>query len=477
MLWASYFDLGIMHQTVYNTYQGIQTLDFSRILELTDPHESGRQINRIAIHNDVLLAALAPLYFIHSGPETLLVVQTIILASGAFALYCIIKRKSKQWSSDRQHIASLISVVIPVAYLLYFPMQKTNLYEFHAVVLSTALILWMYLAYIQRKWVIFSILFVLVLLSKEHVGLSLGTFLIIEVCWTRARHLCKSLSQKDLIRKYLYNIKTQALLLVAVGSFVYVLLNVFVIIPSYRLGNDHFALTYFTGNSSNPANFILTQLTHAFSTGALSYVYTVVSPLLFLPVFSIYFVPALPDIVINVLSSSPQMKSMYFQYTAIITPWLFIATIDTFDIIVPRISVAKAKLLLIVFAIATLVTSYLYSPLPYAKNNDNRIWWDQISAQRDILLWQQILKNESITVAATGQFAPYLTSRRYYYDFGVNYDKAEYVLVRPSEITGYWIKGKLIPYYDKLIHDDRYTQIYNNNDIEVYKRVENSFDK
>ena len=63
-LWASYFDLGIMHQTVFNTYKALQTGDFSRILELTDPHGSGLQIKRMAIHNDMLLGLLAPLYFI-----------------------------------------------------------------------------------------------------------------------------------------------------------------------------------------------------------------------------------------------------------------------------------------------------------------------------------------------------------------------------------------------------------------------------
>ncbi len=477
MLWASYFDLGIMHQTVYNTYKGIQTLDFSRILELTDPHESGRQINRIAIHNDMLLAALAPFYFIHAGPETLLIIQTVVLASGAFALYFIIKRKSRKWPSDKQSITSLISVVIPAAYLLYFPMQKTNLYEFHAVVLSTALILWMYLAYVHRKWVVCGILFVLILLSKEHVGFSLGTFLMIEVGWARARHLWRSLPRRGVMYSYICNVKTQALFLVALGSFVYVLLNVFVIIPSYRLGNDHFALNYFTGNSSNVVDFVRTQLSHVFNVNIPSYIFTIASPLLFLPLFSVYLLPAFPDILINTLSSSPQMKSMYFQYTAIITPWLFIATIGALNSIVLHISVAKAKVLLIMFTISTLAFSYLYSPLPYARNADTQIWWGHVSARKDILLWQQILKNETITVSATGQFAPYLTSRRYYYDFGAHYDKAEYVLVRPSEIAGYWIKGKLVPYYDTLIHDERYKQIYNNNDIEVYKRIGDSIDR
>src|SRR3989344_5193636 len=78
-LYSSYFDLGIMHQTVYNTYQSIKKLDISRFLELTNPYGPG-QIKRMAIHNDILLAFLAPFYFIYPGPETLLVIQTIILA-------------------------------------------------------------------------------------------------------------------------------------------------------------------------------------------------------------------------------------------------------------------------------------------------------------------------------------------------------------------------------------------------------------
>src|SRR3989344_3918794 len=52
-LYSHYFDLGIMQQTVYNTYQGIRTGDMSRILEVTDPHGSTDQVKRMAIHNDV----------------------------------------------------------------------------------------------------------------------------------------------------------------------------------------------------------------------------------------------------------------------------------------------------------------------------------------------------------------------------------------------------------------------------------------
>src|SRR5690606_32712407 len=88
-LYAHYFDLGIMHQTVYNSYKGISTGDFSRILEMTDPHASTEQVKRMSVHNDVLLAIVAPLYFIHEGPETLLVIQAVVVALGAYFIYQI----------------------------------------------------------------------------------------------------------------------------------------------------------------------------------------------------------------------------------------------------------------------------------------------------------------------------------------------------------------------------------------------------
>ena len=471
VLWASYFDLGIMHQTTYNTYKAIQTLDLYRILELTDPHESGRQINRIAIHNDVLIALAAPFYFIHSGPETLLVIQTIVLASGALALFFIVREKTKHWSQDKRRLTDIIITLIPLSYLLYYPLQKTNLYEFHAVTLATALILWMYLAYIKKKWSSFAILFVATLLSKEQVGFSLGIFAFVEALLVRASHLWRWPFKRLSVSQYLQHAKIQGLILVGFASFVYVALSVFVIMPAFRLGGEHFALNYFTGGDTSPLGLLSTHASRLFRVETAQNLWTILSPLFFLPLFSVYLLPAVPDILINVLSESENMRNVYFQYTAVITPWLFIAIVDIISRIMPRISVLKSAMLVGGLMLCIMISSSLESPLPYSQKNQNRLWYGNESERRDVLLWQQILRSDDIIVSATGQFAPYLTSRRIYYDFGKNYDKAEYVLVRPSEIKGYWIKGKLIPYYDQLIKDERFKQIYNNNDIEVYKRV------
>lgn len=473
VLWASYFDLGIMHQTVYNTYKAIQTFDPTRVLELTDPHESGRQINRIAIHNDVLLAAAAPFYYIYAGPETILVIQTVVLASGALALFFIVREKTKHLSQEKRKLSRIFATLIPFAYLLYYPVQKTNLYEFHAVTLATALILWMYLAYIKKKWVSFIILFISVLLSKEHTGFSLGVFILLEIVWVRAKHIWRSSNKIVSLTDYFLRSRTQIWLIVAVGSFIYVIVSVFVIMPSYRLGSDHFALNYFSKDSTGLFGFVAKHVLQFFSFETARYVFTITSPLLFLPLFSLYVLPAVPDILINALSANPSMRNVYFQYTAVITPWLFLGVVDVLSKLSSHISLMQMRILLFVFAGSILVTSALESPLPYSLKNQNRLWYGQESESRDVLLWQQILRSDDIIVSATGQFAPYLTSRRVYYDFGKNYDKAEYVLIRRSEIEGYWIKGKLEPFYEQLMKDKRYTRIYTNSDIEVYKRTPN----
>ena len=96
-LYASYYDLGIMNQTVYNTYKGIVTKDPSRILEMTDA-DSPNQIKRMAIHSDVILTLLAPFYLIHPGPDTLLVIESVVAAFGAWFLFKIVQEVLKKHS-------------------------------------------------------------------------------------------------------------------------------------------------------------------------------------------------------------------------------------------------------------------------------------------------------------------------------------------------------------------------------------------
>src|SRR3989338_10562579 len=169
-LYASYYDLGIMHQTVYNTFISIKTGDWSRFLELTNPLGSN-QIKRMAIHNDILLALLAPFYFLHSGPETLLVIQAAIIALGAIAIF-----KIANIIFQKNKYSILLSLIFSLAYLLYPPLERANIFDFHAVVLSTTFLLFMfYFLLIKKYWLSF-VFFTLSLLSKEQIALTTMMF-------------------------------------------------------------------------------------------------------------------------------------------------------------------------------------------------------------------------------------------------------------------------------------------------------------
>lgn len=475
-LWASYYDLGIMNQTVHNSYIGIRNLDLSRLLELTDPHESGKQIKRMAIHNDVLLAIIAPLYYLHDGPETLLVLQSGVLASGALALFLIFQHKIRNGDKATSRVLKLLSVTIPYMYLIYSPLQRTNLYEFHAVTLSTGLILWMYLSYLQKKWKIFCLLFLAILLSKEQAGFSLGIFLLVElVVYVRAHWSAittKGTSLVNIIRTLLRAPFTRSLFIFSALSILYVIISVFVWMPVFRSGNDHFALEYFKTDELQSGGLLLQYVSRIFYPQTLSYILFIFGPTLFLSLFSPLAIPLLPDLLVNLVSRSANMQSVYFHYTALITPWVFIGLIDALIRIVnsncKRIYV---YVILCAMCISSVVYSTYESPLPYSKTGQPELWTMSIPEQKDILLWQQILKDDAIIVSSTGQFAPYLTSRRVFYNFGQHYVKADYVLIRKTEVFSYGEKDILIPQYNKLITDPNFKQIYSRGDVEVYKKL------
>ncbi len=142
---ASYYDLGIMHQTVYNSYRAIQTLDFSRFLEMTNPH-GFEQVKRMAVHNDIFLALLVPFYFIYDGPATLLILQSVIVAMGAYAVFML-----TLLVFEKQNSKYRVGVFFAFLYLFYPPLQRAVIYEFHAVTLSTAFLLFMYYFWVIRK--------------------------------------------------------------------------------------------------------------------------------------------------------------------------------------------------------------------------------------------------------------------------------------------------------------------------------------
>lgn len=440
-----YYDLGIMNQVVYNTSQG-------RFLEMTN-QELIKNTNRLAIHFDPILALFAPFYKIYSGPEVLLIGQSIILGLGALAVFLISKQVLNK---------NLISLVFSLLYLLSFPVQRVSLFDFHAVTLSTTFFLFaLYFNLVNKNKFYFLFIF-LALLTKENVGLVvifLGLYLIF--------------------------VKKQKRLgvITSLTGLIFFVSTVYFIIPYFR-GNEHFALKYFVDIKLRLKTIIVDGFSY--------------TKLLILPNFYSLFSPltlliSLPEWAINILSINPNMRSILFHYNSIIVSFLFYSLILGYRNFNRLIKSKLIKnLILIIFIILNLRSIYLYNPIPYfVKRPVNYQNLNQIT-EKSVKIWQEKLKNENIKVSTTPKLAPFFTTRKYYYNFlydsafseiGLTekdilkkemnkYVLADYVIINKLEIGD--VNKETLPtkFYQHLRKNNNFRMIFSDNqEIEVYKKI------
>ena len=150
------FDLGNMDQAVWNTLHG-------HLLRFTDM-DVGHTVltSRLAIHVEPLLLLLTPLYLIHSGPETLLVAQAAVVATGVIPAYLLAREVlGHPW----------LSLAFPLAYVLHPSLQNVLLDDFHAVALSAAFLMWALYFFHRARLLPFAAFALLAMATKEEVGL------------------------------------------------------------------------------------------------------------------------------------------------------------------------------------------------------------------------------------------------------------------------------------------------------------------
>jgi len=116
------FDLGNMDQAVWNASQG-------RGLEFTN---WAGGTTRLAAHVEPILFLVALAYQAHSSPVTLLALQSLVIAVGAFPAY---------WLARAVMQSSVVGAVFAFSYLLSPALEIANLADFHAVSFSSAFLL------------------------------------------------------------------------------------------------------------------------------------------------------------------------------------------------------------------------------------------------------------------------------------------------------------------------------------------------
>jgi uncharacterized membrane protein len=315
-------DFGITDQALWNTIHGhlLQQTICNIVFDTNCVSPAG--IIRFAIHVDPLLIPISLLYFIWADPKVLLVLQTLVVASGAYPAF---------WLARLRLRSNLAAVVIAVLYLLYPALQQALVFDFHAVTFAAPFLLFMlYFMYTGRTVGVF-IFALLSLACKEEIGLVVAMFGVWAIVfqWRWRSGL--------------------ALFLIGITWFY---LAYAVIMPHFS-PTGHPLLVSRYPQLAKPTAFIANSLLHPHEflnqyirePGHLAYLNVLFAPALYLPLLVpwVFFI-ALPSLAINLLSSDPQMYSGIFQYNAEIVPVLIFATIEALVVIGWLIQVMMASL-------------------------------------------------------------------------------------------------------------------------------------
>jgi len=450
---SHYYDLGIMNQVVYNTSRG-------RFLEMTNPTFL-KNMSRLAIHFDPILALFSPFYLIYPSYKWLLIWQVFVVALGGIFLFFLARKVLKN---------DFLSFLVGLSYFFYFAVERMVLFDFHSVVLATTFFIASFYFLEIKNWFWFYFFIFLSLLTKEHIGLIVLFFGIYLFIFKREKK---------------HGIFTTIL------GLVFFLSTTYFLIPYFR-GDKHFASSYFVNIKSR----FFGVLNNGFW-----YFFRLVNPLFFSLLAPEILLIASPEWGINILSTNNNMRSIYFHYHAIIVSFLFIGLIyglKRFEEIIKNKRIKK--IFFLIFIILNLYSFYLHNPLPFfvkEKVDYPDIHW---LTKKSIKYWQEKLKDENISVSTTPRLAPFFTQRKYYYNFlfdpayseigevdddiirkSDKYQKTDYVIIYKKEIGDVDKGGLPAKIYQKLQQDKSYQMIYSDslNDryggsIEVYKKSQNS---
>jgi uncharacterized membrane protein len=290
------FDLGNMVQAVWSTAHG----DPLAVTNL-----AGEQTVRLESHVDPILAAFAPLWLVWPHPSLLLTVQAIAISLGAVPVFWLAR---KHLGSDRPALG------FALAYLLYPATQWLTLSEFHAVALACPLLLLAFWFLDEDRLAAFAAAAAVAVTTKEEVGLvvaAMGVWYAID----RRRWALGGA--------------------IALAGVAATLVAVEILVPVFGDGGDSSFYSRYEQVGGSPLGLVETAfrdpgrtLSKAFDSAGVEYLAELVLPLALIPVLApVALVVALPELALNLLSSTRTQTSIHYHYTGALIPGLVAASV------------------------------------------------------------------------------------------------------------------------------------------------------
>jgi uncharacterized membrane protein len=275
------FDLAIFDQAVWLISRG------------ESPFLTTRGTHLLGDHFSAILYLAAPLYWVWPDPRMLLLAQSVALGTCAIPVFHLARLKLQ---SDG------LALMFAAATLCHPSLQWLNAHEFHPEAFAVPLLFWVFLALYRQQWALYYALLAMTLLTKEIAGVSillLGAVVLFE--------------RREV------GLRTAAL----AGGGIIVALTV---VRCFS-GSSNGYWKFYEWMVSSPQSVIPTL----FSTERASYVGDLLLPLAMLPLLRpAYMIPALPILLLNLLSMRSGMRQVNNHYGSFLLPFLVPAAIHGF---------------------------------------------------------------------------------------------------------------------------------------------------
>ena len=401
------FDLGIFSQAVWNTLH--DRFLFSSIKG---------DICLLGDHVSPFLVFLAPAYALWTDPKCLLLLQAVSSAS------CVLLIGF--WAYERTGDKSF-AILSGIAFFFFYPSRSALHEDFHPEIMVEPLLLLAFMALEKRKKILCVLALIPALMAKENMtGISfmLGLYAWI---WKKEVRFGISLSLISLLL-FFFDIRW--------------------VVPHFSHGQYFYQANY-QHITSDPVPTFIKILCQR---DVREYVAKIFFPFLFLPFLHFpTLVLTFPILLQNILSQNPTMLSLNYHYTAGMTPFLFLSTIEAFRQICLKFSSPVFR--------RWILGLFLFTSLARSGPSEYFFLWKNLSLYSP---HQAMIKSklrtipDEASVLTHNNFIPQLVNRLHVYQFDYTDTISKSEMAKRHHVDyvifdeNYWESGNLQTTRDEL---------------------------
>ena len=366
------WDLGIFNQTFWSTIHG-------RFFHYTVEPWLGETF--FATHFSPILIFLIPFYAIYPQPETLLVLQSLIIALGAVPLYHL----------ARDVLSKSFAIKLSLVYIINPMIVGANLFDFHVELFLPITLLSLIYFLHKRNFKLYT-LFLFLSLSTLEFTAFLTLFIIIY-------ELVVNIKRKDEIKRL---IPFASLTIIASILWLFISFLVTVNLRAPETTGQSILMPIITSLLENPYSLISQLAMNPFP--KLWYILEVSWPFFFTPFLSSYFLLSLPWLLVAFTLNYGAYYTIGYQYSLVVIPFFAVSSIYGMKRLLFRIRLNEKKIANLIMISTLIFSMWAYTSLQFPVASFNVEYANKANRIIDLI-------PENASVLTINNLHPHISSR------------------------------------------------------------------